>query len=68
MNKDILLFMFDGYYPEGGWADFVESFYSRLEAEDYVRNNGGRECYQIVYEQRIIMQGNTYELYKEPSY
>jgi hypothetical protein len=36
-TKRYLLFSFDGYYPSGGWDDFVKDFDSLDEAKDHFK-------------------------------
>jgi hypothetical protein len=42
--KRYLLFCFDGYYPSGGWGDFVGTFDTIEEA----LKNRDRDHYQVV--------------------
>ncbi len=42
--KRYILFGYDGYYPRGGWNDFIASFDTVAEAFDAIR----RDYFQIV--------------------
>ena len=43
--KRYLLFGFAGYYPAGGWSDFVGAFDTAEEAKDA---SGREDMYQVV--------------------
>lgn len=45
--KRYLLFVMAGYYPSGGWGDFVDD-YDTLEEARVRASNAGLDYYQIV--------------------
>lgn len=51
-----LVFVWDNYYPSGGWRDFKGTFYSLEDAFQCVLSESG-DWYQIVENNEVIREG-----------
>lgn len=67
-HKQFLLFVCEKYYPQGGWADFVDSFDDADEAakaaEPVMKSNYGSDQWWEVIDLstgRVIKEGKNYE-------
>lgn len=64
--KRYLVFLFDGYYPNGGWDDMRGSFDTIEEASDFARASRNHDDRSWTYKQVIDLSSGEETMIDPP--